>query len=71
MNITILGTGFVAMTAIKQIRKRTPESNTIVITPQKKVYLPSIVWIPSGLKKGSYLIVNLENFFRKQKVKFL
>ena len=72
MNITILGTGFAAMTAIKQIRKQAPESNITVIAPQKKmVYLPSIVWIPSGLKKGSDLIVNLENFFRKQKVKFL
>ncbi len=72
MNITILGTGFAAMTAIKQTRKKAPQAEITVIAPQAKmIYLPSLIWIPSGLKKGSDLEIDLTNFFTKQKVKFI
>lgn len=72
MNITILGTGFAALTAIKQTRKQAPNANITVIAPREEfVYMPSLIWIPSGLKKGSDLKINLHNFFNRQKVEFI
>ncbi|MDX1348279.1 MAG: FAD-dependent oxidoreductase [Thiomicrorhabdus chilensis] len=72
MNITILGTGFAALTAIKQTRKQAPNANITVIAPREEfVYMPSLIWIPSGLRKGSDLKINLHNFFNRQKVEFI
>ena len=72
MNITILGTGFAALTSIKQTRKNAPNAKITVIAPQAKmIYLPSLIWIPAGLKKGSDLEIDLHNFFSKQDVTFV
>ena len=72
MNITILGTGFAALTAIKQVRKSAPLANITVIAPQESfLYYPSLNCIPSGLRKGEDLKINLHNFFNRQKVQFI
>jgi len=72
MNITILGTGFAALTAIKQTRKSAPNANITVIAPHESfMYYPSLIWIPSGIRKGDDLKVNLHNFFNRQKVQFV
>jgi len=72
MNITILGTGFAALTAIKQTRKSAPNANITVIAPHESfMYYPSLIWVPSGLRKGDDLKVNLHNFFNRQKVQFI
>lgn len=72
MKITILGTGFAALTAIKQTRKKSPTADITVISPQAKmVYLPSLIWIPSGLKQAKDLKIDLTNFFKKQNVNFI
>ncbi|MDP2506634.1 MULTISPECIES: NAD(P)/FAD-dependent oxidoreductase [unclassified Oceanobacter] len=72
MNITILGSGFAALTAIQEIRKLAPDAEITVISPsQELVYLPSLIWIPSGLRKGEDLIIDLTNFFRRQNVKHI
>jgi len=72
MNITILGTGFAALTAITQVRKLAPHANITVIAPTDEIiYLPSLIWIPSGLRKGDDLRINLQNFFNRQKVKYI
>ncbi|MDG6777817.1 FAD-dependent oxidoreductase [Thiomicrorhabdus sp. zzn3] len=72
MNITILGTGFAALTAVKQARKQAPNAEITVIAPKEEfIYLPSLIWIPSGLRKGSDLRINLHNFFNRQRVQFI
>lgn len=72
MNITILGAGFAALTAVKQTRKHAPEAIITVIAPKEEfVYLPSLIWIPSGLRKGDDLRINLHNFFNRQRVQFI
>ena len=53
MNITILGTGFAALTAVKKTRKEAPAAKITVIAPSKElVYLPSIIWIPANIRPG-------------------
>jgi len=72
MNITILGTGFAALTAIKQTRKAAPNSNITVIAPNETfMYYPSLIWIPAGIRNGDDLRINLHNFFNRQKVQFI
>lgn len=69
MNITILGSGFAALTAIKKIRKQAPDAKVTVISPTKElIYLPSIIWIPAGLRKAEDLRINLSKFFKRYKV---
>ena len=72
MNITILGTGFAALTAIKEVRKQSPQVTITVIAPtQKMVYYPSLIWIPSGMRQSDDLSIDLHNFFNRQNVQFI
>jgi len=72
MNVTVLGTGFAALTAVRTLRKQDAKVNITVISPRKAmIYLPSLIWIPSGLRKGDDLRVNLDNFFRRMNVNFI
>jgi len=69
--ITVLGAGFAALTAVREIRKR--DSNceiTLISAKDEFIYLPSLIWIPSGRRKPSDLVVSLKNFFNKYNVQF-
>jgi len=72
MNIMIIGSGFAALTAIKNLRKQLPLSRITVISPTKTfVYLPSIIWIPAGLRTADSLKIDLTNFFNRQRVEHI
>jgi sulfide:quinone oxidoreductase len=72
MKIAILGTGFAALTAIQQLRKRCHDLTIQVISPrQELIYLPSLIWLPAQLRKGDDLRVDLHNFFNRQRVEFI
>lgn len=72
MNITILGAGFAALTAIKETRKHSPQANIRVIAPKQRFfYFPSMIWIPSGLRKADDLWLDLTNYCNKYKVEFV
>jgi sulfide:quinone oxidoreductase len=60
-HIVILGAGFAALTAVRELRKRSPHARISLVAPKAEfVYLPSLIWIPSGLRKGSDLILPLK-----------
>ncbi len=70
-NITIIGAGFAALTAIKEIRKRDANCNITLIAPKAEfIYLPSLIWIPSGKRTGDDLRIDLKPFFNKHNVTF-
>jgi sulfide:quinone oxidoreductase len=72
MKITILGTGFAALTAVKNVRKKSPNAEITVIAPKAAFdYYPSLIWVPAGLRSGDDLRINLENFFKRQNVTFI
>ena len=72
MKIAILGSGFAALTAVKQIRKRWQEVTIQVISPkQELIYLPSLIWIPSKIRQADDLRVDLHNFFNRQRVEYI
>jgi len=69
--ITIIGAGFAALTAIKEIRKRNKNIAITLIAPKAElIYLPSLIWIPSGQRTGDDLRINLVAFFKKNNVEY-
>jgi len=69
--ITILGTGFAALTAVRKLRKLDKNCEITLIAAKKEfIYLPSLIWIPSGRRQASDLIVPLDNFICKHNIKF-
>ncbi|MCB1952970.1 MAG: FAD-dependent oxidoreductase [Zoogloeaceae bacterium] len=70
--ICILGAGFAALTAVREIRKHAPDARITLIAPRPEfIYLPSLIWIPTGLRKGDDLRVPLAPFFARHKVNYV
>ena len=69
--ITIIGTGFAALTAVRRVRARDVQAEITVIGKKPEfIYLPSLIWVPSGLRRAENLRVPLDDFFRRQRVTF-
>ncbi|MGQ3676550.1 NAD(P)/FAD-dependent oxidoreductase [Xanthobacter sp. TB0139] len=70
--IVILGAGFAALTAIRELRRLQVQADITVIAPTDTlVYLPSLIWIPAGLRRGEDLKVPLADFFAKHQVRHI
>lgn len=71
-NITIIGSGFGALSTVRELRKRDALSDITLIAPLGELhYLPGIIWIPSGLRTREQLVIPLGNFFKRNKVRHL
>lgn len=70
-NITIIGAGFAGLTAVKQLRKLDKDCKITLISPRAELqYLPSLIWVPSGLRRREDIIIPLHNFFKRMNVDF-
>ncbi|MDO9113501.1 MAG: FAD/NAD(P)-binding oxidoreductase [Polaromonas sp.] len=70
--ITIIGTGFGALSSVREIRGRHAQAEITVIAPRAELhYLPGIIWIPGGLRTREQLIVPLANFFSRMNVRHI
>lgn len=68
-HIMILGSGFGALTAVREIRKRKLEAKITVVSPHNHLtYLPSLIWMPSGIRRAEDLDIDLSRFFAREKV---
>ncbi len=68
--VTIVGAGFAALTAVRTLRQLSPELEiTLVSRAAEFVYYPGLIWVPSGLRTGEDLVIDLRNFFTRMKVK--
>lgn len=68
-SVTILGTGFAALTAVRKLRAADKSLEITVVSPEPKlVYLPSLIWLPSGKRKPEDIIIPLDNFFERTNV---
>lgn len=71
MKITIIGAGFAALTAIKTLRKRSQTVEITLIAPKPEfIYMPSLIWIPSGKRSADDLRIDLKPFFKKHNIDF-
>ncbi len=69
--ITILGAGFAALTAVRKLRKLDKNCEITLIAAKKEfIYLPSLIWIPSGRRQANDLVVPLDNFIKKYRINF-
>lgn len=68
--ISIIGSGFGALSSVREIRKRNRKVGITLIAPHAELhYLPGIIWIPSGLRRREQLVVPLGNFLRRMNVR--
>lgn len=71
-HIAIIGSGFAALTAVRELRKRHVAAYITVISPRDTLhYIPSSIWIPAGLRKGEALKLPLGRFFARHQVRYL
>lgn len=69
--ITIVGSGFAALTALRWSRKVSSDAEITLVSPKAElVYLPSLIWIPSGQRSGAQLRVDLRPFFKRMNVRY-
>lgn len=69
-DITIIGSGFAGLTAARRLRKALPEAEITLISPRTDFeYHPSLIWIPTGLRKPEDLLYPLDRLFKKLRVK--
>ncbi|MBN8499927.1 MAG: FAD-dependent oxidoreductase [Sphingomonadales bacterium] len=71
-DITILGSGFAALTAARELRKRGVSAKITMISPREELhYLPSTIWIPAHLRKGEALKIPLARFLARHDIHFV
>ncbi|OZB80721.1 MAG: pyridine nucleotide-disulfide oxidoreductase [Halothiobacillus sp. 13-55-253] len=59
-NITVIGAGFGAVTAIKTLRKSNPSARITLIAPEPTMqYYPSLIWVPAELRSRDDIMVDL------------
>lgn len=67
--IVILGSGFAALTAVRALRRQRVKADITVVSPAPTLtYLPSLIWLPSGVRDGDDLRIPLNGFFAKHGV---
>lgn len=70
--ITILGSGFGALTTVRELRRQGYRDALTVISPRDHLhYLPSIIWLPTGLRTADQLKIPLARFFADHAVTFV
>jgi len=67
--ITVIGSGFGALSTVRALRKRDASAEITLVAPRAELhYLPSIIWIPSGLRTREQVVVPLDNFLTRMRV---
>ncbi len=69
--ITIIGAGFGALTAARKLHASKQHLEITLVAPKPEfIYLPSTIWIPSGVRQGGDLRIPLEHFFRHKNINY-
>ena len=70
--ITVIGSSFGAISAIRALRKRDARVPINVLAPRPElVYNASLIWVPTGLRRGNALRVPLQDFFARHNVRYV
>ena len=71
VKITVAGAGFAALTGLKELRKQLPDAELTLVAPKAEfIYLPSLIWVPYGMRSGDDLRFDIQALLNKLKVKF-
>ncbi len=72
LRITVAGAGFAALTGVRELRKKLPDADITLVAPTPEfVYLPSLIWVPYGLRKGDDLRYDILPLLKKLKVNYV
>mgnify|MGYP001827500162 FL=1 len=64
--ITIAGAGFAALSGARELRRRLPDAEITLLAPQPWfTYLPSLIWVPYGIRKAEDLRFDIRPLLRK------
>lgn len=67
--ITIVGSGFGGLTAVRAIRASGLEAAITLVSPKAEfIYYPGLIWVPCGLRRGDDLRIDMRGFFERQRV---
>lgn len=70
--VTIVGSGFAALTAIKTLRSQDSSIEITVVSPKAEFhYLPGSIWIPSKIREPEDLIIPLQSFYTRMNVRHI
>ncbi|HBU29324.1 MAG: pyridine nucleotide-disulfide oxidoreductase [Thiobacillus sp. GWE1_62_9] len=70
-HIVILGSGFAALTAVRELRKRDKHARITLAAPRAELmYYPSLIWVPAGLRRGDDLRIDVSGFLAEHAVAF-
>lgn len=70
-HIVILGSGFAALTAVRELRRRSRAPRITLIAPAAELmYYPSLIWVPAGLRRGDDLRIDVSAFLAQHDVAF-
>jgi sulfide:quinone oxidoreductase len=64
--VTVVGSGFGALTAVRTLRRASPSLQIDVVSPRAEfVYYPGTIWIPTGRRQPEDLVIPLDRFFQR------
>ncbi len=70
-HIVIAGSGFAALTAVRELRKRDRQVRITLVAPKAELmYYPSLIWVPAGLRRGEDLRIDVSGFLAEHAVAF-
>jgi len=70
-HIVILGSGFAALTAVRELRRRDRAVRITLVAPRAELmYYPSLIWVPAGLRRGDDLRIDVSGFLAEHDVAF-
>ena len=70
-HIVVLGSGFAALTAVRELRRRDRDARITLVAPRAALtYYPSLIWVPSGLRRGADLNIDVSGFLAAHNVAF-
>jgi len=71
-HLLVLGAGFAALTAARELRRRAPTAKISLLAPRAEfIYLPSLIWVPSRLRRGDDLRIPLSGFLERHRIEFV
>jgi sulfide:quinone oxidoreductase len=69
--LTIIGAGFAALSAARKLRQLDAKIEITLIAPKAElIFLPSLIWIPSGKRKANDLRIPLDRFLHDNRIRF-
>jgi sulfide:quinone oxidoreductase len=70
-HIAVLGSGFAALTAVRELRRRDRNVRITLVAPRAELmYYPSLIWVPSGLRRSADLSIDVSGFLAGHDVAF-